>query len=120
MKSERALMTKCLVCFAPLASGHESAYHNSCARTLFESTKVPAIDLDMNALPEAGLKLLRSSGTVPGVQKKLSVDYNSGDVLCQAKFPENTKHASRKTPREIPGFHLPGFPSRKNTGGTLP
>jgi hypothetical protein len=28
----------------------------------------------MNALAEAGLILLRSSGTVPGVQKKLSVD----------------------------------------------
>jgi serine/threonine-protein kinase HipA len=69
-------MNKCLVCFAPLESGHESAYHKKCAVALFESTMVPTIDLDMKALTEAGLSLLRSSGTVPGVQKKLSVDRN--------------------------------------------
>ena len=72
-------MNKCLVCFAPLDSGHESAYHKKCAKALFESPAVPAIDLDMNALAEAGLSLLRSSGTVPGVQKKLSVDRNPSE-----------------------------------------
>lgn len=67
-------MNKCLVCFAPLDSGDLSAYHKRCAKALFESTTAPVIDLDMNFLTEAGLSLLRSSGVVPGVQKKLSVD----------------------------------------------
>jgi serine/threonine-protein kinase HipA len=73
------LMNKCLVCFAPLDSGHELAYHRKCAKALFESNTAPIIDLDMNALTEAGLSLLRSSGTVPGVQKKLSVDRSPGE-----------------------------------------
>ncbi len=69
-------MNKCLVCFAPLDSDYQSAYHKRCAKTLFETTTAPAIDLDMNALTEAGLSLLRASGAVPGVQKKLSLDRN--------------------------------------------
>jgi serine/threonine-protein kinase HipA len=69
-------MNKCLVCFAPLDSDYPSAYHKRCAKALFESTTAPAVDLDMNVLTEAGLSLLRSSGAVPGVQKKLSVDRN--------------------------------------------
>lgn len=69
-------MNKCLVCFAPLDSGSPSAYHKRCAKALFESATEPAIDLDLNALAEAGLSLLRASGAVPGVQKKLSVDRN--------------------------------------------
>lgn len=72
-------MNKCLVCFTPLESGHGSAYHKKCVKALFESPIVPDIDLDMQALAEAGLSLLKSSGTVPGVQKKLSVDRTPGE-----------------------------------------
>ena len=75
-------MNKCLVCFAPLEEPHDSAnnssrnsaYHPRCAKALFETAVVPTIDIDMNALAEAGLSLLRASGSVAGVQKKLSVD----------------------------------------------
>ena len=75
-------MNKCLVCFSPLDATHDSAnnssrdsaYHPRCAKALFETATVPAIDIDMNALVEAGLSLLRASGSVAGVQKKLSVD----------------------------------------------
>lgn len=67
-------MNKCLVCCAPLESDTLLGYHKRCARALFESATAPVIDLDLTSLADAGLSLLRSSGTVPGVQKKLSVD----------------------------------------------
>jgi len=67
-------VNKCLVCFAPLEEPHTSAYHPRCAKALFETAVAPTIDIDMNALAEAGLSLLRASGSVAGVQKKLSVD----------------------------------------------
>jgi serine/threonine-protein kinase HipA len=67
-------MNKCLVCCAPLESDNPAAYHKRCARALFESATAPVIDLDLTTLADAGLSLLRSSGSVPGVQKKLSVD----------------------------------------------
>lgn len=70
-------MSKCLVCFAPLDSGSPSEYHKRCAKALFETATAPKIDLDTHGLAEAGLSLLRSSGAVPGVQRKLSVDRDS-------------------------------------------
>jgi|GEM_PF-4975007 len=63
-------MNKCLVCFAPLDSASPTAYHKRCAKSLFESSSAPRIDLDINALTDAGLSLLRASGTVPGVSRK--------------------------------------------------
>jgi serine/threonine-protein kinase HipA len=86
-------MNKCLVCFAPLDSDYPLAYHKRCAKALFESTTAPAMDLDMNTLTAAGLSLLRSSGTVPGVQKKLSVD----------RHPENGR---RLTLRALGGRYI--------------
>ena len=73
-------MNKCLVCFAPLDTLSPINYHSRCARKLFESSHVPAIELDMRALSEAAIELLRSSGAVPGVQKKLSVDRVPGEA----------------------------------------
>jgi len=37
----------------------------------------------------------------------------SASAFCQAEFPEFTAKASRKTPREIPGFHRRVFPRKK-------
>ncbi|MDX9898691.1 MAG: HipA domain-containing protein [Spirochaetia bacterium] len=71
-------MSKCLVCFEALDSNNPTAYHKRCARNLFESNTAPELDLDMNALAEAGLSILRASGAVPGVQKKLPVDRPPG------------------------------------------
>ncbi len=68
-------MARCLACFAPLGPNDSGEYHRRCAKRLFDSTTAPSIELDMKALTDAGLSLLRQSGTVPGVQRKLSVDW---------------------------------------------
>ena len=74
-----AEMRKCLVCFDPIDSDAPSDYHRRCAVRLFESSAAPAVDLDPGSLAEAGLSLLRASGAVTGVQKKLSVDLPPGE-----------------------------------------
>jgi serine/threonine-protein kinase HipA len=67
-------MNKCLVCALPITTDPGAEYHTRCAKALFETPAVPIIDIDLNNLTEAGLNLLRASGSVAGVQKKISVD----------------------------------------------
>lgn len=86
-------MRKCLVCFDPLEPNNPADYHKRCAKALFETTTVPSIDLDLNGIVEAGLSLLKSSGTVPGIQKKLSID----------RHPRETR---RMTLRAIGGRYI--------------
>ena len=73
-------MHKCLVCYEPLEPDNPTDYHKRCSKKLFESATAPAIDLDVTALAEAGLSLLRASGAVPGVQKKLSMNRSPGET----------------------------------------
>jgi serine/threonine-protein kinase HipA len=61
---------KCLVCFEPA----DADYHPRCAKALFETPAAPAIDIDLDALADAALTLLRAAGSVAGVQKKISAD----------------------------------------------
>ncbi|MFH2114448.1 MAG: HipA domain-containing protein [Spirochaetota bacterium] len=60
----------------------------------------------MNALAEAGLSLLRSSGTIPGVQKKLSVDRNPGDPRRLTLRAMGGRYILEPPVDEYP--HLPG------------
>lgn len=98
-------MNKCLVCFTPLDLDYPSAYHKKCAKALFESTMAPAIDLDMNGLAEAGLSLLRASGAVPGVQKKLSVDRHPKEVRRMTLRALGGRYILKPPVEEYP--HLP-------------
>jgi serine/threonine-protein kinase HipA len=68
-------MRKCLVCFDELPDTLRGEYHPQCSKRLFGSANAPALDLDSEKLMELGLSILKAGQGLPGVQKKLSMDF---------------------------------------------
>ena len=63
---------RCLCCGQPLYDG-ETFYHKRCAKKLFSSTQIPALNYTLEELNELAKNTLLDRISVPGVQPKLSL-----------------------------------------------
>ena len=63
----------CLCCGKPLPAPDESAWHKSCIKRFFGTTKLPEIEIDDKTLNLLAAETTNKGFTVPGVQKKLSL-----------------------------------------------
>lgn len=64
----------CTCCGKPLKSNHENGWHNSCTKRFFGTSVIPTIEVDEEALREMANVGAKKGLTVPGVQKKLSLN----------------------------------------------
>ena len=64
----------CTCCGKPLKSNHDQGWHNSCIKRFFNTSVFPTIEIDETALRELANDGTRKGLTVPGVQKKLSLN----------------------------------------------
>jgi len=72
------MSSRCLYCYEPLeSSGGE--YHPRCAQRLFGIRKTPVIDIGMAELEELARREINQRISVPGVQRKLSLDLVTQD-----------------------------------------
>ena len=76
---------KCLYCYEPLAEG-EVDYHKSCARKIFETSKVPTLPYTRANIRDLAREIVSASTTVPGVQAKLSLDIARGKADEPQRF----------------------------------
>jgi serine/threonine-protein kinase HipA len=74
-------MSVCRICLENLTRGGE--YHPHCARLLFGTPKVPALDIDVNELHTAGQAMAGGHTTISGVQKKISVSLTADTKALQ-------------------------------------
>lgn len=63
----------CLSCYAPLTERGARDYHYRCARRLFGSSRLPALDLDGARLEQLAQRLVTAGIALTGVQPKLSL-----------------------------------------------
>lgn len=85
---------KCLYCNNPIANNateQEKAqrWHNKCVKRFFGTTKFPLIDISDENLIEIARESTNNGFTVPGVQKKLSLHFESGNKprLTLSNYP---------------------------------
>lgn len=78
-------MNKCLFCYKPLTEG-ETDYHKSCARSIFESSAIPALPYTRANIKELAREIVTASTTVTGVQAKLSLDIARGSAGEPQRF----------------------------------
>lgn len=72
---------KCLICYEDFSdSAHNNVYHIKCMKDVFSKEIVPYIDLDNNKIEEMAKLSLSEHQTITGVQKKLSLDLNDGEI----------------------------------------
>lgn len=70
----------CCCCGKPLDDHNESGWHPACVKRFFGTTVLPQIEIDKNTLEKLASEYTRKGVTVPGVQKKLSLDLQSGNA----------------------------------------
>lgn len=63
----------CLCCGKQLHTPDESAWHKTCIKKFFGTTKIPEIEIDDKTLSLLATETTNRGFTVPGVQKKLSL-----------------------------------------------
>ena len=68
----------CLYCYEPLSTT-ESDYHQLCISRLFGTKKSPVIELDLNEIENLAKKEINQRISIPGVQRKLSLDLIKGN-----------------------------------------
>lgn len=66
-------MNKCLYCYQTLEKS-QNDYHPACAKKLFGTSALPAIDFDLQQLEELARQNIILSKAVTGVQPKLSIN----------------------------------------------
>lgn len=66
-------MNKCLYCYQTLEKSQDD-YHPACAKKLFGTSALPAIDFDLQQLEELARQNIILSKAVTGVQPKLSIN----------------------------------------------
>lgn len=66
-------MNRCLYCYEELESDAKQEYHEHCAKTFYDSVKVPILTYKMSDMAELAKEVVKRSVTVPGVQPKLSM-----------------------------------------------
>ncbi|GAB6090514.1 HipA domain-containing protein [Spirochaeta dissipatitropha] len=79
-------MSRCLCCFRDLrgsdprcADFPDYGYHRRCAVELFGTAHAPQLGFALDDIEHIGVQVVRSSITVPGVQRKLSLDWQHPD-----------------------------------------
>lgn len=80
----------CLCCGKTLRTESKSGWHKSCIRKFFGTTQIPKIDMHAGTLEMLAVESTRQGYTVPGVQKKLSLDLRiEGDTprLTLVNYP---------------------------------
>lgn len=70
-------MNRCLVCQKKTDSS-DMFYHKKCIRNLFEQDSIPGIDITMSDINKLAKISAQSKITVPGVQRKLSLEVQKG------------------------------------------
>ncbi|MFW6363542.1 MAG: HipA domain-containing protein [Spirochaeta sp.] len=75
-------MSICLCCFRKLSPDDprcpdfsDYGYHANCAMELFGTDHAPQLGFGLHEIEHMGVRIVRSSITVPGVQRKLSLDW---------------------------------------------
>lgn len=75
-------MSRCLCCFHELSPTDPRCsdfpaygYHPKCATELFGAAHAPQLGFGLHEIEHVGVRVVRSSITVPGVQRKLSLDW---------------------------------------------
>ena len=63
----------CLCCGKPLRTPDETGWHKACIKRFFGTTKLPEIKIDDKTLNLLATETTNKGFTVPGVQKKLSL-----------------------------------------------
>lgn len=75
-------MSACRICLEPLRGAAQ--YHPRCLRSLFGSTKVPSLDIEVNKLHTAA-QAMAGHSSLSGIQKKVSLNLSpAGDQLVVA------------------------------------
>lgn len=64
---------RCLACHQPLVTGMRD-YHPACSRSFYGTPDAPELPYDDRDIAALAVKLVQRGATVPGVQRKLSVD----------------------------------------------
>ncbi len=68
---------RCLGCYEDLDG--EKFYHKKCSKKIFGKDMPPVIGFDVKELEDLALKNINKHLSITGVQKKLSLDYYSGE-----------------------------------------
>ena len=72
--------THCYVCLGALETGND--YHPKCAKSLFGSTTIPRLDIELGKLHTAALAMIGKT-SISGVQKKISVNISADRLTLQ-------------------------------------
>ena len=79
-------MNRCLCCFGPLGTNDPRCkdypahgYHRRCAVQLFGTAHAPQLSFSLDDIEHIGVQVVRSAITIPGVQRKLSLDWQHPD-----------------------------------------
>ena len=67
----------CLCCGKKLNGSSDRTWHKACIRRFFGTDRLPEIDIDEKVLEQLALESTHRGHTVPGVQKKLSLQLDS-------------------------------------------
>lgn len=68
---------RCLYCYEPLLIEGENDFHKRCCRKFFGTDTPPLLPFEKAHLGSLARRVLASHTTIPGVQEKLSVDYET-------------------------------------------
>ncbi|MEM9657544.1 MAG: HipA domain-containing protein, partial [Planctomycetota bacterium] len=71
-------MTACRICLKPAAGG--VAYHKKCLQRLFDTGKLPHLDIDTGKLHTAALAMVGHT-SLSGIQKKVSLGLDAKKTL---------------------------------------
>ena len=69
--------SRCLYCYRVLDAG-QIDYHPACSRTFFGTATPPILPFSEDQMLDLAFDVIRSRSTVPGVQKKLSIEIAEG------------------------------------------
>lgn len=78
-------LKRCLCCGQTL-NDEESYYHKRCAKKLFSSPQIPALNYSLEELNELAKNTLLNRISVPGVQPKLSLHLERTEQTCPPRL----------------------------------
>jgi serine/threonine-protein kinase HipA len=78
-------MAKCLYCYKEL-NEVEKDFHKGCSKKMFGTPSVPELPYTRENLTDLAKQVIRSQTTLTGVQAKLSLDINKGNINEPDRF----------------------------------
>ena len=80
------IVMRCLFCYGEL-SGGEKDFHKKCSRKIFGVDEAPVLPYNRASISELAKMVVRNRVTIPGVQAKLSLDFdNAGGEASPRRF----------------------------------